>query len=143
MTELLLVYGSLMPELLDAPFGRPQRQRLAAESTVIGGATVAGTLYDLGEHPAMLTPPAEQGDAIHGTLLRLFDPARTFAWLDEFEDVDPSGVETESGYIREQMTVARDGQAQEAWVYIMRRVPPGSHRIPTGKWHAPSPKLGV
>lgn len=143
MTQNLFVYGSLMPELKAAPFGLEERLRLAAESKVIGAASVAATLYDFGDYPGLATPPALPDDRTHGTLLRLFSPEATFRWLDEYEDFDPSRPDAQNYYLRKPMPALLGERSEMAWVYMVRRVPPGSHRISTGKWHAPSPKLGV
>lgn len=146
MSELLFVYGSLMPELGDAPFGRTERQRLSGESALIGPATIAATLYDFGNYPGALVPPVEAQDRIHGTLLHLPNSAATFHWLDAYEDYDSARPDADNLYLRQVLPVtldSRDSKSEMAWVYVMWRVPPEPRRIATGKWHAPSPKLDV
>jgi gamma-glutamylcyclotransferase (GGCT)/AIG2-like uncharacterized protein YtfP len=138
VSDLLFVYGSLMPELLRAPFGIDQRLRLAAESQPLGRATLPASLYHLGDYPGLVVPPDNASDVVHGTLLRLSNPDATFQWLDNYEDFDPARYERENLYQRRILQVALTETPENAWVYIMRRVPPGSHRIPSGMWHAPS-----
>lgn len=142
VTDFLFVYGSLMPDLRTAPFGLEERLRLAAESEEIGPATLTGTLYDLGDYPGAVAPPAQDGDVIHGTLLRLRDVVRSFAWLDGYEDFDAARDAAQNLYDRIRLSVKIGERFELAWVYVMRRVPPGSHRIASGMWHAPSPNHG-
>ena len=140
MIDLLFVYGSLMPRL-ESGFGHEQRARLAAESTDLGPATLAATLYDLGQYPGLVI--SNDGNTVHGTLLRLTNPAATFAWLDPFEDIE-DGQDTASAlYQRSLHTVDCIGTPERgrnaAWVYVMRRVPPAALTVASGIWHAPSP----
>ena len=144
MTNLLFVYGSLMPRLTTA-FGAAQRSRLAAESTDLGPATLIATLYNLGQYPGLVI--SNNGNTVHGTLLRLADPARTFTWLDPFEDIEDGQDPALALYERSLHTVDCNEKAQHAkvqalvlaWVYVMRRVPPGALIVASGIWHAPSP----
>ena len=140
MTNLLFVYGSLMPALT-APYGVEQRTRLARESTALGPATLAATLYDLGDYPGIVI--SNGGGVVHGTLLRLADPARSFEWLDPFEYIEPDRDPALALYERSIHTVdyneGSEPGRQEAWVYVLRRVPPAALIVTSGIWHAPSP----
>lgn len=159
MVDALFVYGSLMPHLTGA-FGAVERARLGAESIVLGPARVAGTLYDLGDYPGLLLARAPHGGAgvgdVHGTLLMVRDPAATFAWLDQFEDINAGAPVDQQIYERVVVSCARtlrqtvsaaggvprtddEASSVEAWVYAMRRVPPGAKYVASGMWHAPSP----
>ena len=133
MTQHLFVYGSLMPQLTSA-FGKAERTRLARESTVIGPASVAGKLFDLGQYPGLLSNSCLH-TRVHGELLRLNMPDETFAWLDPFEDIVPGRAVDANQYERVTRTVTTaDGGEIAAWVYVMWRVPASASEITTGRW---------
>lgn len=136
MTNLLFVYGSLMPAL-KTPFGFEQRTRLASESTSLGRATLSATLYNLGNYPGIVI--SNGGETVHGTLLHLATPAQTFEWLDPFEDIIPGRDLAAAEYQRSIHTIACGGAEVRAWVYVLRRVPPAALIVASGIWHAPSP----
>ena len=129
MTDLLFVYGSLMPSSA-ARFGREQRDRLAAESERLGAAVIDGRLYDLGSYPGLI----EGGGEVHGELLRLPDPARSFAWLDPFEDILPE-QDRDSDYERVVRPVRLEGcRVLDAWVYLWVKPVTGARLIADGRW---------
>ena len=137
MTDHLFVYGSLMPHLTSS-FGKAERTRLANESSVIGPASVAGRLYDLGEYPGLISNSCLH-TRVDGVLLRLVSPDETFVWLDPFEDIVPGRANEANAYERVTRTVTtHDGQSYEAWVYVMWRVPAGASEIISAEWQAPS-----
>jgi gamma-glutamylcyclotransferase (GGCT)/AIG2-like uncharacterized protein YtfP len=136
VSELLFVYGSLMPDAGGA-FGLAERTRLAAETVVIGSADVAARLYDLGDYPGLTL--TTDGSRVWGTLLEVVDPALTFAWLDPFEDIVAGRDPEQSQYERSLQMVMCDGREMAAWVYVLRRVPTDAKRVASGHWHAPSP----
>ena len=139
MTDLLFVYGSLMPSLA-GDFGAGERAQLAAESTLVGRASLAAELYDLGAYPGLkLVEGLAAGVAVHGDLLRLNSPGATFAWLDPFEDIEPGRNPAAALYERLILPVLSNNAASKAWVYALRRVPPGALKVASGRWHAPSP----
>ena len=111
-TELLFVYGTLRPSLAA---GGPAR--LVHGLDLVGPATAAGVLFDLGDYPGVVA-----GDGIvHGDLLRITDPARLEP-LDAYEECggpDP--------LFRRERTLVRlpDGTTVEAWLYRYARPPLG------------------
>ncbi len=86
-TSDLFVYGTLMRDA-SGVFGQTERDRLRAESTSAGSATMSGKLYDLGQYPGLVIGPG--GGAVQGEIITLVDPARTFTWLDLYEGIEPS-----------------------------------------------------
>ena len=140
MSNLLFVYGSLMPDLGDASFGIAERRRLMSESQPLGRATLRASLYDLGEYPGLVLIPQHPADVVQGTLLQLRVPEVTLEWLDAFEDFDSQRADEANVYRRVVAPVVLGAGLHDAWVYEIRRVPPESHRIASGMWHAPSPK---
>lgn len=85
-TPYLFVYGTLKPDA-GTRMGRAERARLIRESVNEGSATTSGRLYDLGGFPGFQLAPSASDSKVHGTLLRLVQPARTLIWLDAYEDV--------------------------------------------------------
>lgn len=89
----------------------------------IGGGTVAGTLYDLGAYPALVT--GGEG-AVEGEVWRC--PAEVLSRLDEYEGV-PGGL-----YRRVPVQVS----GRDCWTYVAGpalepRLTPGQ-RIASGRW---------
>lgn len=74
----LFVYGTLRPE-----FHNEVSNRLKKECTLVGKATVKGSIYDLGQFPAFV--PDAFG-RVHGWVYEL-KSEDTFIWMDEFENV--------------------------------------------------------
>lgn len=117
----LFVYGTLQ----DA-YPRQGLRRLAAERglavELLGPATTAGLIYDLGAFPA-LTPGS---GIVHG---ELFDvPDELIPRIDEYEG-------TPHHYTRRPITATfADGSAFEAWAYFIVTPPPASRRIASGNW---------
>ena len=133
MTQHLFVYGSLMPQLVSR-FGKAERTRLAAESAVIGPASVAGRLFDLGSYPGLISNSCLH-TRVHGVLLRLNKPDETLAWLDPFEDIVPGRPLEVNQYERvTRLVTTAGGGGIEAWVYVMWRVPASASEITTGRW---------
>jgi gamma-glutamylcyclotransferase (GGCT)/AIG2-like uncharacterized protein YtfP len=131
--KLLFAYGTLMSGDTGLK-GRPQRDRLARECRVVGAASLEGELYNLGQYPALLIDTGTPG-LVHGELVELADPAKSFRWLDAYEGIVPS-QHTSNEYERVQRTVTlADGNEITAWVYVWRApLRPGSTHIPRGRW---------
>lgn len=129
----LFVYGTLMSRATGA-LGHVERTRLARESRNLGAATMAGArLYDLGRYPGLIESGAA-GDIVHGEVLLLSNPARTFVWLDAYEGVlagDPEG----SDYARHERTVRlQRGTELTAWVYVFLKDVARRRAIASGRW---------
>ncbi len=130
--DLLFVYGSLKRDAR-GPMGALERQRLEAESRLIGRARCAGRLYDLGSYPG-LAPPGSSEDFVHGEVLRMARPAVTLAWLDRYEGIG-HGANARSLYRREVQTVElSDGRGVDAWLYIYQGPVLPWRRVHAGVW---------
>jgi len=129
----LFIYGTLMPGAVGA-LGKMQRERLARESRSIGAATMTGArLYDLGRYPGLVKSGAPS-DVVHGEVVLLANPTRTFMWLDAYEGViasDPQGSE----YARLERTVRlQRGAELKAWVYVFLKDVARRRAIAGGRW---------
>ena len=129
----LFVYGTLMSGLQTA-LGKAQRLRLARESDSLGPASIAhARFYDLGRYPGAVAGGGED-DLVHGEAMVLSDAERTLAWLDAYEGIAP-GKPDANEYERTLREVKlAGGEAIDAWVYLLRAVPPGARRIEDGRW---------
>jgi gamma-glutamylcyclotransferase (GGCT)/AIG2-like uncharacterized protein YtfP len=129
----LFVYGTLMSEAVGA-LGKAQRDRLARESRTLGAAAMTGAqLYDLGSYPGLV----ETGDPahiVHGEVVELVDPRRTFPWLDAYEGIVP-GDHDQNQYVRlERRVQLARGPELAAWVYVFRLDAARFALIPGGRW---------
>lgn len=132
-SRYLFVYGTLMSGAPTA-LGRAQRLRLARESDSLGPASIAhARLYDLGRYPGA-TPGGGEDDLVHGEAVLLSAPEPTLAWLDAYEAIAP-GKRDQNEYERTVREVRlAGGEAIDAWVYLLRAVPPRARRIEDGRW---------
>ena len=139
--QLLFAYGTLMTGLL-CEMGRAERARLAQEARSLGPATVQGQLYDLGSYPGFV-PCGVPGSVVAGELLRLFDAATTFAWLDAYEGIGDrqhygqyDGERAEPDAYDRIVVQARlsDGTLVPAWVYRYRGPLAGLLWLREGHW---------
>lgn len=130
----LFVYGTLMSAAASA-LGRAQRQRLAREGRLLGVATTAGRLVDLGRYPGLVSPE-QPGDVVHGEVLELADPQRSLRWLDDYEGIFP-GDHAHNEYARdEREVVLATGDRILAWVYLYRQPITSAKLIASGSWLA-------
>jgi len=115
--HLVFVYGTLrrgglrsMPDLFPG-------------SKFVGGATVRGSLYDLGEHPGLLLD--EPGSTVVGEVYEVDE--ETLRELDE--------IEAPSDYHRKQTEVSLGGRTLACWVYEPGPEPCPRHTlIASGDW---------
>jgi gamma-glutamylcyclotransferase (GGCT)/AIG2-like uncharacterized protein YtfP len=131
MIRLLFVYGTLVTS-----HGHPQGQRLRAEALLLGPATIGGRLYRVSWYPG-LRPPIAATDIVHGEVYELADPARSLAWLDEYEGINQGGSSAApaADYTREVRDVAMsDGTPRRAFVYLYQRPRTSDVLIPDGIW---------
>src|SRR5688572_534590 len=87
----LFVYGTLM-SAARSRLGRGERARLFREGRSLGAAFARGRLYDLGRYPGM-TDPHGPRELVHGEVVLLDDPSRSFSWLDEYEGLEYTRAE--------------------------------------------------
>lgn len=131
MNPYFFAYGSLMTAL-----AHPMGTRLRQEAQFVGPARIAGRLYRVSWYPG-LTEPQTATDSVHGELYRLTDPAKTLAWLDEYEGVVPgrSSAAACDEYSRvERLAVCADGKTSLTWAYLYQRPLPQSAFIADGLW---------
>lgn len=112
MLDLLFVYGTLRSE-----FNNHFARMLRKDATLVGRATVPGSIYRVSEYPGFRPEPA---GVVHGELYRLSQPAATLKALDEYE-----------GSEYERVTL------NDAWIYQYREPLPESLRIASGDFCAP------
>jgi gamma-glutamylcyclotransferase (GGCT)/AIG2-like uncharacterized protein YtfP len=113
--DLLFVYGTLRSE-----FNNRYARLLRKDATLVGRATVSGSIYRVRHYPAFRPEPAGE---VQGELYRLSQPAATLKALDEYE-----GPEFERVIIK------------GAWIYQYKehKEPlPESSRIVSGDFCAP------
>lgn len=111
--------------------GEPGYRELGLESrlALIGHERIAGTLYDLGDYPGLITGGP---GTVHGQLFLPPDPM-LLAELDAFELHDPFNPEA-SEYVRVQVTMLDSGV--EAWVYAYNLDVGQAPVISSGSWTA-------
>jgi gamma-glutamylcyclotransferase (GGCT)/AIG2-like uncharacterized protein YtfP len=127
MSDLLFVYGTLRPDA-DCEMGRDARTSLQGESRLLGSARTQGTLYNLGNYPA-LGPGLE---TISGSLYQLNNPSNTLKWLDEYEGITNALADE---YERALKTVLlKDSHPVHAWVYLLKQPQARAELIPSGDW---------
>ena len=145
----IFVYGTLMPASIGV-MGFGPRARLAAESSPLAPATVVGLIYDLGSYPGLVLPVSPAGvqvrcgtnadvSRVHGEVLELKDPVRTFAWLDRYEGIAPGAPRCE--YRRDVLQAELSGRAQgpqtiDAWVYVYQGPLNRARMVKNGRWRA-------
>jgi gamma-glutamylcyclotransferase (GGCT)/AIG2-like uncharacterized protein YtfP len=83
MNPHLFVYGSLLSSI-----AHPSGERLRSEARLIGAASMPGRLYRVGWYPGLVAGAAG-ASRVHGEVYELADPARSLAWLDEYESIVP------------------------------------------------------
>jgi gamma-glutamylcyclotransferase (GGCT)/AIG2-like uncharacterized protein YtfP len=110
--DLIFVYGTLRSE-----FNNRFARMLRKDATLVGRATVPGSIHRVSEYPGFRPEPA---GVVHGELYRLSQPAVTLKALDDYE-----GSEYERVIVN------------AAWVYQYKLPLPESSRILSGDFCAP------
>ncbi|MCA3313272.1 MAG: gamma-glutamylcyclotransferase [Roseomonas sp.] len=122
----VFVYGTLMQ---GGFWHGPAAQ---AGIAAITPAQATGTLFDLGDYPALtLSEPTP----IQGEILTFQDIAKALPILDEIEDAAPDGAA--SGMYRRTIIMVTDhaGQTRRAWAYVMApETLTGAQVIASGNW---------
>jgi len=130
----LFIYGTLMA-IDTGALGRAQRARLQRESRSLGAATMTrARLYNLGRYPGLVESDAAS-DIVHGEVVVLANPARSFFWLDAYEGVIRDKPEA-SDYARIERTVhlVKGGTELSAWVYVFLKDVAHRRAIASGRW---------
>lgn len=129
-THYLFVYGTLMKAA-----GHPMARRLQRESVSVGGGQVGGRLYSLGPYPGVVLSDAPW-DCVHGEVVRLTDPARSFVWIDEYEGC---GRRNPEPHDYERVIVPAhlySGETLNSWIYVYKGPLTHARRIPSGRFFA-------
>lgn len=124
----LFVYGTLREDA-----GHEMFRVLAQNASLLSDATVRGSLYSLGEYPALVADE-EVRSTVHGEVYQLDDRSldRTLALLDDYEGLAPSDPEPHE-YRRELVwATLPNGRRIRAWAYVFNRPVDGLARIESG-----------
>jgi gamma-glutamylcyclotransferase (GGCT)/AIG2-like uncharacterized protein YtfP len=128
MCRHLFVYGTLLPGC--AP---DEVAHAAAKLRLVGEATVAGKLYDLGHFPGAILSNDPQG-RIAGLVFQLPNGDDILCALDEYEEYFPNAPEM-CQFIRIQCNAQmKTGSALPCWIYVYVRDLTGVRRIEDGVW---------
>ncbi|HYO11198.1 MAG TPA: gamma-glutamylcyclotransferase family protein [Tepidisphaeraceae bacterium] len=129
MSDLLFVYGTLLPE------AAPEAMRAVIRRCHRGGrggaATVSGALHDLGSYPGL---SIERDGVVRGELVTVNSPS-VWLRLDAYEGFN--SAHPDRSLFRRQLCVAtriEDGEQLEAWAYVYNRDVRHAPRIDCGCW---------
>ena len=122
--EFIAFYGSLM-----RGFGAQEDLQIESKLELVGPCQIPGTLYDLGEFPALATSAAGR---VHGELYRIQDPG-VIAQLDAYEEFDPANPD-QALFVRRRVRLAEPDV--DCWVYSYHHPLPHDRLIPSGSWSA-------
>jgi gamma-glutamylcyclotransferase (GGCT)/AIG2-like uncharacterized protein YtfP len=121
LSDRLFVYGTLRP-------GAAMHRLLEDRVTVLGPASVAGRLVDLGAFPGLVAP-ASFDDRVRGDLCEIPDAERD-ALLDVLDRYEGESFE------RLRAAVDAPDGVVEAWLYRWRGDPTGRRLVPSGDYLA-------
>ena len=128
MQDRLFVYGTLM-----RGFDHPMAQLLSRSADFIGEARCQGRLYLVKHYPGLVLS-GDPGDVVFGELYRLRSPHELLREFDMYAACG-EGFAAPTKYIRQMLTVMRDGQAaDEAWTYIYNWPVTRLPRIASGRF---------
>ena len=128
MQDRLFVYGTLM-----RGFDHAMAQLLSRGADFIGEARCQGRLYLVKHYPGLVLS-GDPGDVVFGELYRLRSPHELLREFDMYEACG-EGFAEPTEYIRQMLTVMRDGQAaDEAWTYIYNWPVTRLPRIASGRF---------
>lgn len=138
LTNHIFTYGSLM-STADCDVGRSERRQLAAAAVLVGPASIAGLLFDVGPYPAAVLTSTGR-ERIEGEVWRL---PRHRKWLldllDRYEGCATGSPEPFT-YVRRRVHVlAADRRAVAAWMYLWNRPLGAMPRIDGGRWRPARP----
>jgi gamma-glutamylcyclotransferase (GGCT)/AIG2-like uncharacterized protein YtfP len=122
--EFIAFYGSLM-----RGFGAQEDLQIESKLEFAGACQISGTLYDLGEFPALA---ASATGCVHGELYRIKDHG-VIPQLDAYEEFDPANPDR-SFFVRRRVRLAEPDL--DCWVYFYNRPPPEDRLISSGSWSA-------
>lgn len=141
MNVHLFVYGTLLSHA-----GHAMGARLRRDAQLIGPATMAGRLYNLGRYPGLVEEAPERPirganaatpSLVHGEVYALKMPAITLRWLDAYEGVLPMRPD-QGVYARvERLARLNSGATLKAWAYVYLLSVRPRQRLADGRWPPP------
>jgi len=123
----LFVYGTLM-----RGFDHPMAQLLAANADFLGEARCRGRLYLVKHYPGLVLSD-DPNDIVFGELFRLRQPTELLREFDMYEACG-EGFKEPTEYVRQMLSVTRDGAVSEAWTYIYNWPVTHLPRIASGRF---------
>ena len=126
-SDHLFVYGTLM-----RGFDHPMAQLLSRRADFLGEARCRGRLYLIKHYPGLVLSD-DADDVVFGELFQLRRPAELLRELDMYEACG-EGFKEPTEYIRQMLSVTRDGGTNEAWTYIYNWPVTGLPRICSGRF---------
>src|ERR1700730_8742643 len=126
-SDLLFVYGTLM-----RGFDHPMAQLLSRSAEFLGEARCRGRLYLVKHYPGLVLSD-EADDVVFGELFQLRRPGELVRDLAMCETCG-EGFKDPTEYIRQMLSVTRDGGTNEAWTYIYNWPVTGLPRICSGRF---------
>lgn len=131
--DYLFVYGSLITGAVTRSSQRAVGQTLHRDCRVLGPAWVRGRLYALHRYPAAI-PSSHRHERIHGLLLALHHPTRSWPILDGYEDYDPT-LPDQGEFVRRRVPVQlASGRTHNAWIYWYHRRLDWNARLRDGRY---------
>jgi gamma-glutamylcyclotransferase (GGCT)/AIG2-like uncharacterized protein YtfP len=128
MSDRLFVYGTLM-----RGFDHPMAKLLSRSAEFIGEARCQGRLYLVKHYPGLVLSD-DPAEVVFGELYRLHQPRELLREFDMYEACG-EGFAAPTQYIRQMLTVTRDGQAaDQAWTYVYNWPVAGLPRIASGRF---------
>ena len=125
-TEFVFFYGSL----ITGQSGREELPGIEKMISLISQASVAGTLFDLGDYPGLIL--SDRG-LVFGEVYRIHREStqQLLDRLDIFERFDPTN-RSESLFIRQMVRMVEPNI--DAWLYIYNQDTCGHPIVASGKW---------
>lgn len=126
-TNHLFVYGSLRKGFKSHAY-----EYIKSYFTLLGTATIKGTMYDMGTYPVVTSK--DTGRLIKGELYEINNPLEfsfAMAQLDDYEGLYPEEGQ-EADYEREVVDVNFNGETITAWVYWYKKDVTGKPVVESG-----------
>lgn len=131
--EYLFSYGTLMPS--HAP---REIRHVVARFRRVGGGSVEGRLYDLGEYPGAILR-RNGGSRVRGQVFELPDP-EVLRELDRYEGYNARRPASSLFVRKRKLVTMRNGSTVRCWVYEYNRKPAASALITAGLYPRKSRK---
>jgi gamma-glutamylcyclotransferase (GGCT)/AIG2-like uncharacterized protein YtfP len=123
----LFVYGTLRSE---SP--HPMARRLRSGAKLIGKASAAGALYDLGYYPGATFAPGHKTRVL-GEVFIVHSASRLKTALDLYEGAETDAIGSMYGPVEIEVELARGG-TKLAIVYALKRIPRFAKPVESGDW---------